>query len=261
MENNAITHPSQNGFALVTGASSGIGEAFARELAARGWNLLITARRGEVLNSLARELHNAHRISVNHVAADLGTVEGIEAVVKAAENLQIDLLVNNAGFGTFGYFKELSPERLQSEIALNISAPVALARHFLPAMIKRKSGAILNVASTAGFQPVAKFAAYSATKSFILNWSEALWAECRGTGVNVTALCPGHTRSRFFEVAGAKASHLSTPQEVVRAGLRALERNHSYTIAGLKNYLKSLSSRFMPRRVMALIATRVGGIS
>ena len=250
--------------AFVTGASSGIGEVFARELAARGVDLLLTARRADVLEALASELREKGGVQVDVVAADLATPEGLEQVQVACADRAIDLLVNNAGFGSHGLFAEIDPARLGAEIALNVAAPMALARAVVPGMIQRGSGGVINVASTAAFQPTPRLAVYGATKAFVLNFSEALWAECRGTGVRVLALCPGQTRTEFFKTAGeglaGPQSQMDTPEEVVRVALTALEQDRPYAIVGWKNYLLAMSSRLAPRRVVALASRRMAGL-
>ncbi len=250
--------------ALVTGASSGIGEAFARELAARGLQLLLTARRVDRLEALAVELRTKHGAKVDVVAADLGVPEGVATVLAACAGREIDLLVNNAGFGTHGRFTEIAPERLAAEIALNVTAPMALARALLPAMIARGHGGIMNLSSSAAFQPVAKLAVYSAAKSFALNWSEALWAECRGTGVRIVALCPGPTQTDFFKIAGEglakEGTHFDTAEDVVRVGMRALAQDRPFAIVGWRNYLLAMSTRLAPRRLVALASRRMAGL-
>jgi short-subunit dehydrogenase len=250
--------------ALVTGASSGIGEAFARELAARDFDLLLTARRADRLEVLAAELRAKHGARVDVVAGDLAKADGIRHVCKSCQGRDIDLLVNNAGFGSHGLFVDLDPARLGAEVALNVQAPMLLARELLPPMIARGHGGVINLASTAAFQPVAKLAVYGATKAFVLNFSEALWAECHGTGVRVLALCPGPTETAFFRVADeawAKTfSRLETPEEVVRLGLNALARDRPSVIVGWKNYLLAVSTRFAPRRVVALVSRKAAGL-
>ena len=250
--------------ALVTGASSGIGEVFARELAARGFGLLLTARRADRLEALAAEIRTQYGVRVDVVPADLGTKGGIELVGRTGLERGIDLLVNNAGFGSHGLFTDLEPDRLSAEIALNIEAPMRLARELLPPMIARGRGAIINLASTAAFQPVAKLAVYSATKAFVLTFSESLWAECCGTGVRVLALCPGPTATPFFEIAdkdwASSQSSFDTPEDVVRVGLKALAQDRSYAIVGRKNYLLAMSTRFAPRRLVALISRKGAGL-
>ncbi len=250
--------------ALVTGASSGIGAVFARDLAALGFNLLLTARRADRLEALASELRKAHGVRAEIIVADLATPAGIDAVRVACAGRDVDLLVNNAGFASYGLFTEIDPARLGAEVALNVAAPMALAREFLPKMVARGSGGIINVASTAAFQPTPRLGVYGATKAFLLNFSEALWAECRGTGVRVLALCPGQTKTEFFSVAGEglqqAESQLDTPEEVVRVGLQALSQDRPFVIVGRKNYLLAMSIRLAPRRWIALEARRMAGL-
>jgi short-subunit dehydrogenase len=246
--------------ALVTGASSGIGEAFARELASRGFGLVITARRVELLERLAVEIRANHGVAVLVVTADLASPGGVTALLAGCADLEIDLLVNNAGFGTYTPFVEIEPDRIQQEMALNMVAPVTLSRALLPPMIERGHGGIINISSTAGFQPVTRLAVYASAKAFLLNFSEALWAECRGTGVRVLALCPGPTRTEFFGVAGGELvqafSKFDTPEEVVRVGLKALREDRSFRVVGLRNYLLAMSTRLAPRQLVARFSRR-----
>ena len=248
--------------ALVTGASSGIGEAFARELAARGMDLVLVARSEDKLRTLAAELARGHGIRADVVAADLGregAAERLHEEVKG-RGMRVDMLVNNAGFGTHGPFETLSPDRDHAEVMLNVSAVVDLSHAFLPAMVERGDGAVINVGSTAGFQPLPYMAVYGATKAFVLSFSEALWAEYRGRGVRVLALCPGATETPFFGVVGAEEASVGrrrTPQQVVATGLRALERGRGSAIDGAFNYWLAQTPRLAPRGLTALMSKRL----
>ena len=242
--------------ALVTGASAGLGEEFARQLAARGHRVVLVARRGDRREALAAELGNARA-----VAADLARPGAAAALIadigKAGET--VDLLINNAGFGLHGRVAELDAARQREMVDLNCGALLELARGVLPAMIERGSGAILNVASTAAFQPGPGMAVYFATKAFVLSLSEALHEEVKRHGIRVTALCPGPTRTEFGEVAGfganAAVDRLSMESpEVVRAGLRGLERNKALVIPGGVNKASAVSTRFVPRALVRKIA-------
>ncbi len=248
--------------ALITGASAGIGAEFARALAARGTNVVLVARSEDRLRALADELARDHGVRAEVVAADLtraGAAKELRAAVDA-RGLAVDLLINNAGFGTHGPFETLAPARDHDEVALNVAAVVDLTHLFLPAMLERGDGAVVNVASTAGFQPVPYMAVYGATKAFVLSFSEALWAECRGRGVRVLALCPGATATEFFDVVGTEDAVLGvkrTPAQVVETGLRALERGRPSAIDGLANYLLAQTTRVAPRAMVARLTGRM----
>jgi len=248
--------------ALVTGASSGIGEAFARELAARGMDLVLVARSEDKLRALAAELARGHGIRADVIASDLGREGAAVRLYHEVEGLgmRVDMLLNNAGFGAYGPFETLSPDRDHAEVMLNVTAVVDLTHAFLPAMAERGDGAVINVGSTAGFQPLPYMAVYGATKAFVLSFSEALWAEYRGRGVRVLALCPGATETPFFGVVGAEEASVGrrrTPQQVVATGLRALERGRGSAIDGAFNYWLAQTPRLTPRGLTALIGKRL----
>lgn len=241
-------------WALITGASSGIGAEFARRLAARGMHLVLTARRRELLEELVAELHTRHGARSEIIVADLTDPESPRRLVDevAARNIEIELLVNNAGFGLVGEFETTDVERVTSMLRLNVEALTELTYRVLPGMLERGHGAVINVASTAAFQPVAYMGVYAASKAYVLHFSEALWAEVRDRGVTVMALCPGTTRTEFFNVAGVPGwlkKHTSqTSEQVVRAALKGLEKGRQYWVSGWKNYLLSLLVRLAPRR-------------
>src|SRR5690606_25917714 len=184
---------------LVTGASSGIGAAFARKLAHRGANLVLTARSAERLERLAADLSRINGIETRVVAADLGTPEGVRALLEGVDALGVPIehVVNNAGFGSTGPFCTAQPETEQSMVCVNCQAVVAIARHFLPELVRRGRGGVINVASTSGYQPTPFMATYGATKAFVLSFSLALSEELRGSGVRMLALCPGPVPTRF----------------------------------------------------------------
>jgi uncharacterized protein len=247
--------------ALVTGASSGIGEAFARELARRGADLVLVARSRDKLTALGAELNRSCGVAADVAVADLARPSA--AVDLAAElsgrDLQIDILVNNAGFGLFAPLDQADGAALSDMVQLNVAALVDLTRLYLPGMLDNDRGAIINVGSTAGFQPVPYMAVYGATKAFVLSFTEALWAETRGTGVRVTALCPGSTDTGFFDVAGedAQVGRRVSPERVVHAALRALDRRRSTVVTGgAGNWLLTNSPRLAPRQVVARMAER-----
>ena len=246
--------------ALVTGASSGIGAEIARLLAGRGVAaLVLVARSEDKLEALARELCAGHGdLRVEIIPADLSQPDAARRIHAETERrgLIVDLLVNNAGFGSHGFFDERDGAREAEMIAVNVHALVALTSEFLPGMVARGRGGILNVASTAAFQPVPYMATYGATKAFVLSFSEALWAENRDRGVRVVCLCPGKTETNFAAESERSGSRFeewedSTAEEVARAGLDALERNASFVVVGRSNYIGTLSARIAPRAVMA----------
>lgn len=248
---------------LITGASYGIGEAFARRLAADGANLILTARSRNRLEGLAEELRARHNISVRVIEADLADPAAPEALFQQTEGhgVQVDMLINNAGFGLVGDFPDLPLARQLEMIQVNVSALVALSHLFVQAMLQRRSGAILNLASTASFQGVPYFSVYAATKAFILNFSEGLWAECQPSGVRVLALCPGATETHFQAVAGtenhSRPVKMQTPEEVVEVGLKALVQNRIVAVSGFNNRVMIFAERFLPRSSVTNLASKL----
>jgi short-subunit dehydrogenase len=246
---------------LITGASAGIGAAFAARLAAQGHDLLLVARSADKLTTMAAELAARHGIAADAVPADLGTSEGVAGLVSALQQrgLEVGMLINNAGFGTHGRFAGLDPEREAQELMLNVYAPMMLTRALLPAMIARGSGDIINVASTAAFQPVPFAATYGATKAFLLSFSEALAEETRAQGIRVLALCPGATKTAFFDNPDSMSpvGRQRSSEQVVATALRALERGKSVVIDGLANTLLAQSVRIAPRRFIAAMSARL----
>ncbi len=247
---------------LITGASSGIGEAFARKLAARGHNLLLVARTEEKLVMLCSELGRIKSIRAQYVAMDLSERSAPARLfaVTQERDLQIDLLINNAGFGSMGDFAKFDIERELNMIDLNVRSLAELTHRFLRPMRERHNGAIINVASTAGFQPVPFMATYAATKAFVLSFSEALWEENRTYGVKVMALCPGVTETNFFEASRMErppARISQTPEEVVDTALRALKRGKSSAISGWTNFFMIETERLVPRSLILRAAGAV----
>ncbi|HEX8920507.1 MAG TPA: SDR family oxidoreductase [Pyrinomonadaceae bacterium] len=244
---------------LITGASSGIGEAFARRLAARGENVLLVARSEDKLASLCDELAQTHNVNAQYVALDL-TEEGVPEKLFEETNkraLEVEMLINNAGFGSMGDFSTLDVKRELEMIDLNIKALVALTHLYLKPMRARKRGTILNVASTAAFQGVPYMATYAATKAFVLAFSEALWDENRALGVHVMALCPGVTETNFFAAANTDKPPMrvaQTADQVVDTALQGLKRGKSHIISGWTNYLMTESERLVPRWIVSRIA-------
>jgi short-subunit dehydrogenase len=252
--------------ALVTGASSGIGQAFAEALAARGCDLILVARSADKLRQLAARLALAHGRRVEVIAADLAQLSPGAALKEQADRLgmKVDLLVNNAGFGTKGPFETLDPAREQQEVLLNIGAVVDLSRAFLPAMLEGGRGAIVNLSSMAGFQPTPYMAVYGASKAFVWAFSDALWVETGGRGVHVMAVCPGPVDTAFFDLPGIsglrdsvpKGSALS-PQRVVDAALAGLLAKRRLVIPGAMVHAMSWLTRLGPRALLARGAGRV----
>jgi short-subunit dehydrogenase len=242
--------------ALVTGASSGLGVEFARQLAKRGHRLVIAARRQEQLDTLAKDLGNARAVAIDLSKKD--SAANLLADLEA-HGETVDLLVNNAGFGLIGRFAELDAKRERQMIDLNVATLADLCRAVAPGMIARRSGAIINVASTAAFQPGPRMAVYFATKAFVLSLSEALHEELKPHGVKVICLCPGPTRTEFGEVAGFHGNSLfdrvaMDAPAVVKAGLDGLDANRAVVIPGLGNKIGAVGGRFIPRAILRKIA-------
>jgi len=247
--------------ALITGASSGVGTAFAHELAAQGADLILVARNADRLRALAAEITATHRVRVDVLPTDLsraGAGEDIAAQI-ATLGRSVDVLVNNAGFATHGDVEHADPARLLEQIQLNCAAVVDLTTRFLPAMTARRHGAIVNVASTAAFQPIAHMAVYAASKAFVLSFTEALWGEARPRGVDVIAICPGATETAFFEVVGAEEASFGkrrTPEQVVATTLRGLTRGRPSVVDGRANTMVANGQRFLPHRAVLRLAER-----
>ncbi|MFE1441921.1 SDR family NAD(P)-dependent oxidoreductase [Streptomyces sp. NPDC058739] len=249
--------------ALVTGASSGLGSEFAIQLAARGHDVILLARSRDRLESLAERIGAVHGVKAHVLVADLSRADAGRRVAEelAERGLRVDVLINNAGFGTTGRFEEIDPGRDHDQLMVNVVALVDLTHAVLPGMLARGGGKVLNVGSTAGYQPSPYLAVYSAGKTFVLNFSLALRQELRGRGVHVTALCPGPVETRFFEVIGTRnaavVGRFTTPEPVVRAGLRALERNRAYVTPGAGNAFMAHFNPRRPRNLVAWVGERV----
>jgi len=250
--------------ALVTGASSGIGLAFARLLAADGYTLFLVSRSEERLAEIRDELHDAHGAVVHHAAVDLTRPDGVETVANAvaAKGLHIDLLINNAGFGLLGQFREINRAEQLRLIRLNVEALVDLTHRFLQPMVERGRGGIINVASMAGFSPGPLMASYYASKAFVLSFSQGLSRELRGSGITVTALCPGPVRTRFQTRAGFPNERTSTlppasARDVAEAALKGHRAGKQVVVPGLVNKLLAVVSRIAPRRAMTEVVFRV----
>ena len=244
---------------LITGASTGIGAAFARKLAARGRNVLLVARSEDKLIALCNELGRLTSIRAQYLALDLRQPEAAEQLLDETKKreLDIEMLVNNAGFGSMGDFAKLDLKHELEMIQLNVRAVVDLTYRFLGPMRERKRGTIINVASTAGFQAVPYMATYAATKAFVLSFSEALAEENRLHGIHVMALCPGVTETNFFEASKIDRPPMrtvQTPEEVVDTALRGLARQKTVVISGWTNWLTIEAERFVPRSMVTRVA-------
>ncbi|MDF5707354.1 MAG: SDR family oxidoreductase [Nostoc sp. S4] len=251
--------------ALITGASSGIGKAFAQELAARKTNLVLVARSEDQLNQLAKELKEQFKIQVDVIVKDLTQPNAAAAVfdVTKAKGLTIDLLINNAGFGSYGDFAESDGERQIKIVQLNILALVDLTHKFLPLMRQRRSGSIINVSSITGFQPIPYVSVYAASKAFIISFSEALWAENHQHGVRILVTCPGPIETNFFTEANfppalaGSTEKVYSSEEVVRASLKALDEGQPTVIIGdTTTQIRSILARLVPRKILLNILAK-----
>ncbi|USR89950.1 SDR family oxidoreductase [Phormidium yuhuli AB48] len=249
--------------ALITGASSGIGAEFARQLAPQGYDLVLTARSQAPLETLAADLRQRHSIDVEVIPLDLTDPEAPSQLYQQTcdRQLQIDLLINNAGYGDYGDFAEGDRQKLLGMVQLNISALTDLTYQFLQPMRSRQSGTILNIGSIGGFQPIPYLALYAATKAFVLSFSEALWAENKDLGLKVMAICPGPTATAFNDVAGFpktelanSAPELASVESVVSEALKAMKRQSgSAVVGGWANHLITSIPRLLPRDTIAQV--------
>ena len=248
-------------WALVTGASAGIGVALAEELASGGTNLVLTARRKDRLEALAQRLSSTYRIRTEIFPADLADPTAPEGIYASTQDkgIEVDLLINNAGFGKYGEFPFADKQRLLEMVQVNCAAVVHLTHLYVRGMTARRRGDILILASTASFQAVPYISTYAATKAFDLLFAEGLAEEMKPYGIRVCALCPGSTESEFHTVAGQeKFIHGGeSAQKVARTGLRALAAGKSYVISGLGNYLGAHGERLVPRRFVTRTAARM----
>ncbi|NJL65303.1 MAG: SDR family oxidoreductase [Methylacidiphilales bacterium] len=245
--------------ALITGASGGIGKAFAVYMAARGMNLVLVARSEAKLNQLATDLQSKHNIQVDVLIKDLTEPGATNAVFDYTQKqgITIDFLINNAGFGDYGDFAQSDENRQTQIVQLNILALVNLTHKYLPLMQQNRSGNIINIASIAAFQPIPYISVYAASKAFVLSFSQALWAENRNYGVRILCSCPGPTETNFFteakfpEAIAAKNAQMSTPETVVQDAFRALEKGDSVVVSGgfANNAIANLS-RIVPRQTL-----------
>jgi short-subunit dehydrogenase len=250
-------------FAIVTGASAGIGREFARILAREGHDLVLVARRETQLNELATALKKEYGADSTVAAVDLSGADAADQVLTAVGGRPVEVLINNAGFGGLGRFAERSRDDDMRMVAVNITALTDLTKQLLPGMVARGRGRILNVASTAAFQPGPFMAVYYASKAYVLSLSQALAEELAGTGVTVTCLCPGVTESEFHAVAGTDSQPLTqgplsmSAESVAEAGYRAMVRGKLLEIPGLHNKIGAQSIRIAPRRVVLKVVRRL----
>jgi len=261
----ALPPPSESSAALVTGASSGIGAACARELARRGHATILVARREDALHELAAKLVADYGTRVEVIAADLSDAQGRNEMVAGVDalGLDIEILINNAGFGGFGSVHESDPERQAQMVRLNCETLAYLQARYTPAMVERGRGAVLNVGSTASFQPLPGSATYAATKAFVLSFSEATHAEMRPDGVTVTALCPGPVRTEFGQVAGAGTAEERLPgpfwleaDGVAKQAIDGLAKGKRVIVPGILNRAGALGGQHAPRSVILPVIGR-----
>ncbi len=249
-------------WALITGASAGIGKVFAQKLAREGMNCILVARRKELLEELAGQLKSHHGVDCRVFPQDLGEFEAPAKILEfvQGEGIEVEVLINNAGFGSHGHFCDLDSEWEMRMIDVNCRALVGVSRAFAPPMRQRGRGSIVHLASVASFQACPYMATYGATKAFVLMFSEALWGELKPHGVHVSALCPGPTESEFFQVARFGAGRSgpfvgAEPTEiVVDRGLAAMRANQPCIVSGFRNWIKTVAVRFFPRWVTTRVA-------
>jgi hypothetical protein len=253
-------------YVLITGASGGIGEQFARQFASKRRNLILVARSQDKLEALAKELSERHGINAQVLPKDLSKIEAADEIYETCKNSnwEVDILINNAGFGMFGPFAQQEPESIEQMMTLNMVTLTKLTRLFLPSMIEKRSGGVINVASTAAFQPIPTLGGYAATKAYVLSFSESLHAEVASQGVKVMALCPGPTETGFFERAEAASGvkgqlkiSLQPADEVVALAISRFEKGERVTIPGLINKLGAYSASLAPKSFVLKIAGKM----
>jgi short-subunit dehydrogenase len=257
--------PMQNNTALITGASGGIGYEFAKLLANDCSTIVLVARSADKLQELKKELVSISRASVIVIAKDLSQPEAAEEIYQELkkENIAVDILINNAGIGSSGNFADTDWQKESAMITLNVATLTHLTKLFVKGMVERKNGKIVNVASTAAFQPGPLMAVYYASKAYVLSFSEAIADELKGTGVQVTTLCPGPTATGFAKGANIERSRLfkllppAKPAEVARYGYEAMKKGKTLAVHGMINKIIALSVRFSPRSVILAIVRRL----
>lgn len=241
---------------LITGASSGLGAEFARQLAARGAHLILVARRKDRLDALKSELEAAHAIRVEAIEADLTAPDAASALAAEMDRLALPIhsLINNAGFGTHNAFSDEDAGQIHNEVTLNVSALVDLTKQFWPELMREGKGVLVNVASAAAFQPIPKMAIYGATKAFVLSFTEALWYEAKGSGLKVLAFCPAATETEFFDTSGpgARVGKAAAASDVVRFALKTLDRRNPppSVVHGFATRAQIWSERLISRRLL-----------
>jgi short-subunit dehydrogenase len=249
-------------YVLITGASQGIGEVFAREFAKRGRNLILVARSKEKMTTISKELASKYSVKVEVIVSDLSDPRSAEKVFESCKSFSVETLINNAGFGLIGDFSNQSLEKIEQMLTVNILTLTKLAHLFIPELKKHK-GSLINVASTAAFQPVPYMTAYAATKAYVLHFSEALHAELKAQGVTVLALCPGATKTGFFEAAEVDVAKTNLPMQtaetVVLTAMNALDAKKAFVVTGWKNKAASFTSRLAPRGLVVAIAKKMMG--
>ena len=250
--------------ALITGASAGLGAEYATQLAARGADVVLVARREDRLRELAERLEREHGVTATPIALDLTRPDAAGALRAAVDErgIRVQTLVNNAGFGMKGAFAEADPERSAEMVQVNVATLVAVTREFLPDLVADGRGALVNIASTAAYQPCPSMAVYGATKAFVLSFTEALAHETKGSGLGVLAVSPGATRTEFFDVVGtedAAVGGFQTPAEVVALTMRELDRRdvRPSVVSGRANAFNAWAARVMPRRLTLAVSARV----
>jgi short-subunit dehydrogenase len=260
----ALPSPAPASTCLITGASSGIGADIARAMAGRGHGVTLVARRTDRLEELAGELRDRNRVRVEVVACDLGDAVARRRMCTEIEDrgLAVEVLVNNAGFGTGGRFDQLDAEREVEMVRLNVEAVVDLCGRYVPAMVQRGRGGVLNVASTAAFQPLPRQATYAASKAFVLSFTDALHEELSRSGVTATTLCPGPVKTEFWRTAGIEAEGLpdfvvSDPADVAEAGVKGLEKGRRVVVPGPLNRAGALGGQHAPRGMLLRVAGKV----
>jgi len=262
----ALPESSEASTALVTGASSGIGAAIATSLAKRGHALTLVARRQDRLTELANDLHEDYGVRAGVIACDLADpAERDRLAAKLTElGLDVEVLVNNAGFGHAGNFADADRERQVEMVRVNCETVVDLSGRYLPAMVGRQQGAVINIASTAAFQPMAGSATYAASKAFVLSFSEALHQEAKGSGVTVTAICPGPVRTEFTQAAGMEGADDGAPsfvwmsaEDLAQQAVNAAEAGKRAVVPGRLNYAGSLLGRHVPRKFVLPVSQRI----
>jgi len=262
----ALPEPSNSATALVTGASAGIGEAIAHQLAARGHGVTLVARREDRLRVLADELSKKHGVRAEPIAADLADAAARDRLEGQIDELGlvVEVVVNNAGFGGSGNLAESDRERLVQMVELNAVALLDFQARYLPAMVERGRGAVINIASTAAFQPIPGTATYAATKAFVLSLSEAVHEELKGTGVTLTAVCPGPVKTEFTQAAGLEQAEERTPdfvwmsaEDVARVAVDAAEKGKRAIVPGLLNRVGAITGQHSPRTLALPFVRRV----